>query len=81
MISFQQMMAYEKNVRFQAPPLGPTRKPERLSPDVARLMQLEEGIRPPDKKKSPQLSPHHQKPDHKDKDHCTIDMNGLETKV
>uniref|UniRef100_A0A8C1LB97 Amino acid transporter n=1 Tax=Cyprinus carpio TaxID=7962 RepID=A0A8C1LB97_CYPCA len=30
---------------------------------------------------SPHLSPHHYKRDHKDKDHCTIDMNGLETNV
>ncbi|RXN06736.1 excitatory amino acid transporter 5-like protein [Labeo rohita] len=80
MISIQQMMSYQKNGCFQPPPPGPTRKPEHLSPDVARLMQLEEGIRPPDKK-SPHLSPHHYKRDHKDKDHCTIDMNGLETNV
>uniref|UniRef100_A0A8C1CEA5 Amino acid transporter n=1 Tax=Cyprinus carpio carpio TaxID=630221 RepID=A0A8C1CEA5_CYPCA len=31
--------------------------------------------------KSPHLSPHHYKQDYKDKDHCTIDMNGLETNV
>uniref|UniRef100_A0A672P5Y3 Uncharacterized protein n=1 Tax=Sinocyclocheilus grahami TaxID=75366 RepID=A0A672P5Y3_SINGR len=36
---------------------------------------------PPDKKKSSHLSPHHYKRDYKDKDHCTIDMNGLETNV
>lgn len=81
MISIQQMMSYQKNGCFQPPPLGRMRKPEHLSPDVARLMQLEEGIKPLDKKKSPHLSPHHHKQDHKDKDHCTIDMNGLETKV
>ncbi|KAK2901335.1 hypothetical protein Q8A67_009450 [Cirrhinus molitorella] len=81
MISIQQMMSYQKNGCFQPPPPGPARKPERLSPDVARLVQLEEGIKPPDKKKSPHLSPHHYKRDHKDKDHCTIDMNGLETNV
>ncbi|XP_016139150.1 solute carrier family 1 member 7a [Sinocyclocheilus grahami] len=81
MISIQQMMSYQKNGSFQPPPPGPMRKPEHLSPDVARLMQLEEGIRPPDKNKSPHLSPHHYKRDHKDKDHCTIDMNGLETNV
>lgn len=81
MISIQQMMSYQKNGCFQPPPPGPLRKPEHLSPDVARLMQLEEGIRPPDKKRSPHLSPHHYKRDHKDKDHCTIDMNGLETNV
>uniref|UniRef100_A0A672T834 Amino acid transporter n=1 Tax=Sinocyclocheilus grahami TaxID=75366 RepID=A0A672T834_SINGR len=38
-------------------------------------------FQPPDKNKSPHLSPHHYKRDHKDKDHCTIDMNGLETNV
>ncbi|XP_016385761.1 excitatory amino acid transporter 5-like [Sinocyclocheilus rhinocerous] len=82
MISIQQMMSYQKNGCFLSPPPGPMRKPEHLSPDVARLMQLEEGIRPPDKKKkSPHLSPHHYKRDYKDKDHCTIDMNGLETNV
>ncbi|XP_067310319.1 solute carrier family 1 member 7a [Pseudorasbora parva] len=80
MISIQQMMSYQKNGCFQPPPPGPMRKPELLSPDVARLMQLEEGIRPADKK-SPHLSPHHYKRDHKDKEHCTIDMNGLETNV
>ncbi|KAI7809485.1 solute carrier family 1 member 7a [Triplophysa rosa] len=78
MISIQQMMSYQKN-GFQLPPQGPTRKPNHLSPDVARLRQLEEGIRP--EKKSPHLSPRHYKREHKDKDHCTIDMNGLETNV
>uniref|UniRef100_A0A8C1L0Y6 Amino acid transporter n=1 Tax=Cyprinus carpio TaxID=7962 RepID=A0A8C1L0Y6_CYPCA len=80
MINLQQMISYQKNGCFQPPPPGPIRKPEHLSPDVARLMQLEEGIRPPDRK-SPHLSPHHYKQDYKDKDHCTIDMNGLETNV
>ncbi|CAM4595126.1 unnamed protein product [Leuciscus chuanchicus] len=80
MISIQQMMSYQKNGCFQPPPIGPMRKPEHLSPDVARLVQLEEGIRPADKK-SAHLSPHHYKKDHKDKEHCTIDMNGLETNV
>ncbi|KAA0718890.1 Excitatory amino acid transporter 5 [Triplophysa tibetana] len=78
MISIQQMMSYQKN-GFQLPPPGPTRKPNHLSPDVTRLRQLEEGIRP--EKKSPHLSPRHYKREHKDKDHCTIDMNGLETNV
>ncbi|KAK7162704.1 hypothetical protein R3I93_006905 [Phoxinus phoxinus] len=80
MISIQQMMAYQKNGCFLAPPISPMRKPEQLSPDVARLVQLEEGIRPADKK-SPHPSPRHYKRDHKDKEHCTIDMNGLETNV
>lgn len=81
MISIQQMMSYQKNGCFQPPPPGPMRKPEHLAPDVARLMQLEEGIRPADKKKSSHLSPLHYKRDQKDKEHCTIDMNGLETNV
>ncbi|XP_065124922.1 solute carrier family 1 member 7a [Paramisgurnus dabryanus] len=79
MISIQQMISHQKN-GFQPPPPGPTRKPSHLSPDVARLMQLEEGIKP-EKKKSPHLSPHNYKRAHKDKDHCAIDMNGLETNV
>ncbi|XP_017558826.1 solute carrier family 1 member 7a isoform X2 [Pygocentrus nattereri] len=79
MISIQQMMSYQKNGCFQPPPPGP-RKQEPLSPDVARLMQLEEGIRPADKKKSSHLSPRHKR-ENKDQDHCTIDMNGLETNV
>ncbi|XP_051984731.1 excitatory amino acid transporter 5-like [Xyrauchen texanus] len=82
MISIQQMMAYQKNGCFQPRPPGPRRTPEHHSPDVARLMQLEEGIRPTENK-SPHLSPHHYKREHKDKakEHCTIDMNGLETNV
>ncbi|KAL2097771.1 hypothetical protein ACEWY4_006978 [Coilia grayii] len=76
MISIQQMMAYQKNGGFQPSPTGLLRKPEHLSPDVARIRLLEEGIRPIDKKKS---SLHKREP--KDKDHCTIDMNGLETNV
>lgn len=77
MISIQQMMSYQKNGCFQPPPLGP-RKQDPLSPDVARLMQLEEGIRPAEKKKSSHSSPRHQK---REQEHCTIDMNGLETNV
>uniref|UniRef100_A0A8C3Z6K2 Amino acid transporter n=1 Tax=Denticeps clupeoides TaxID=299321 RepID=A0A8C3Z6K2_9TELE len=80
MISIQQMMAYQKNGCFQPPPPGPLRKAGHLSPDVARLIQLEEGIRPVDKKPS-HLSPHRHKREHKEKDHCAIDMNGLETNV
>ncbi|XP_022533540.1 solute carrier family 1 member 7a isoform X1 [Astyanax mexicanus] len=76
MISIQQMMSYQKNGCFQPPPRGP-RIQEPLSPDVARLMQLEEGIRPAEKKKSS----HQHKKEDKDLDHCTIDMNGLETNV
>ncbi|XP_054478792.1 solute carrier family 1 member 7a [Anoplopoma fimbria] len=79
MISIQQMMTYQnqKNGCYQPPPPGS--RPDHLSPDVARLMQLEEGIRPLEKKKHSHSS--HHKREHKDKDHCSIDMNGLETNV
>ncbi|XP_016107109.1 excitatory amino acid transporter 5-like [Sinocyclocheilus grahami] len=68
----------QNNGSFQSPPPGG--KPEHIPPDVARLMQLEEGVRPPppDQKKPP-IPPRHLK--HRDKDHCAIDMNGLETNV
>ncbi|MBN3302276.1 excitatory amino acid transporter 5-like isoform X1 [Amia ocellicauda] len=71
MISIQQLMAYQKNGCFQPPPDG---KPEPIPPDVARLMQLEEGVRPEKKKV-------HHPPKRVEKDHCSIDMNGLETNV
>lgn len=77
MISIQQMMAYQKNGGFQPSSAALMRKPEHLSPDVARIRQLEEGIRPIDRKKSS----HHHKREPKEKDHCAIDMNGLETNV
>ncbi|XP_047446052.1 solute carrier family 1 member 7a [Mugil cephalus] len=79
MISIQQMMTYQnqKNGCYQPPPPGS--KHDHLSPDVARLMQLEEGIRPAEKKKHAHSS--HHKREHRDKDHCSIDMNGLETNV
>ncbi|XP_059201231.1 solute carrier family 1 member 7a isoform X1 [Centropristis striata] len=79
MISIQQMMTYQnqKNGCYQPPPPGS--KQGHLSPDVARLMQLEEGIRPLEKKKHAHSS--HHKREHRDKDHCSIDMNGLETNV
>ncbi|XP_063075755.1 solute carrier family 1 member 7a isoform X2 [Engraulis encrasicolus] len=78
MISIQQMMAYQKNGGFQPSPSGlMMRKPEQhFSPDVARLRQLEEGVRPIEKKKSSLV-----KRESKDKDQCAIDMNGLETNV
>uniref|UniRef100_A0A3P8VTY3 Amino acid transporter n=1 Tax=Cynoglossus semilaevis TaxID=244447 RepID=A0A3P8VTY3_CYNSE len=77
MISIQQMMTYQnqKNGCYQPPPPGG--KQRHLSPDVARLVQLEEGIRP--KKKHSHSS--HSKRDHRDKDQCSVDMNGLETNV
>lgn len=81
MISIQQMTSYQSNGCFRPPPVRPG-KPEHLSPDVARLVQLEEGIKPERKHKK---SIHHvkRKNQHqdRDRDHCTIDMNGLETKV
>lgn len=79
MISIQQMMTYQnqKNGCYQPPPPGSKHDP--LSPDVARLIQLEEGIRPAEKKKHAHSS--HHKRDHRDKDHCSVDMNGLETNV
>ncbi|XP_035491551.1 solute carrier family 1 member 7a [Scophthalmus maximus] len=79
MISIQQMMTYQnqKNGCYQPPPPGS--KHDRLSPDVARLMRLEEGIRPAEKKKHGHSS--HHKREHRDKDHCSVDMNGLETNV
>ncbi|XP_069020568.1 solute carrier family 1 member 7a [Embiotoca jacksoni] len=77
MISIQQMMTYQnqKNGCYQPPPPGS--KQGHLSPDVARLIQLEEGIRPIERKKHA----HHHKREHRDKEHCSIDMNGLETNV
>ncbi|KAF4089555.1 hypothetical protein AMELA_G00067400 [Ameiurus melas] len=81
MISIQQMTSYQSNGCFRPPPVRPG-KPEHLSPDVARLVQLEEGIKPERKHKK---SIHHVKRKNqnqdRDRDHCTIDMNGLETKV
>ncbi|KAI1883148.1 hypothetical protein AGOR_G00242240 [Albula goreensis] len=75
MISIQQMMAYQKNGCYQPPAAGG--RHDHISPDVARLIQLEEGVRPAEKKKH---SPPHKRVE-KDKDHCSIDMNGLETNV
>uniref|UniRef100_A0A3Q3WGD3 Amino acid transporter n=1 Tax=Mola mola TaxID=94237 RepID=A0A3Q3WGD3_MOLML len=79
MISIQQMMTYQnqKNGCYQPPPPGS--KQDHLSPDVARLIQLEEGVRPIEKKKHAHSS--HHKRAHRDKDHCSVDMNGLETNV
>uniref|UniRef100_A0A8C1KUU5 Amino acid transporter n=1 Tax=Cyprinus carpio TaxID=7962 RepID=A0A8C1KUU5_CYPCA len=68
----------QNNGSFQS--LPPGGKPEHIPPDVARLMQLEEGVRPPPpNRKKPPVPPRHLK--HRDKDHCAIDMNGLETNV
>ncbi|XP_037642299.1 solute carrier family 1 member 7a [Sebastes umbrosus] len=79
MISIQQMMTYQnqKNGCYQPPPPGS--KQDHRAPDVARLMQLEEGIRPEKRKHA--HSSHHKRGEHRDKDHTSIDMNGLETNV
>ncbi|KPP70203.1 excitatory amino acid transporter 5-like [Scleropages formosus] len=74
MISVNQLMNYQKNGGYQPPTAV---KPDHIPPDVARLMQLEEGVRPLEKKKPPAS---HKRID-KDRDHCSIDMNGLETNV
>ncbi|XP_071202242.1 solute carrier family 1 member 7b isoform X1 [Salvelinus alpinus] len=81
MINIQQHMNCENNNgSFQPPPQGSGVKPDAFPPDVARLMQLEEGVRPPPppERKKPPVPPRQLK---KDKDHCAIDMNGLETNV
>ncbi|XP_061097974.1 solute carrier family 1 member 7a isoform X2 [Conger conger] len=75
MISIQQMMTYQKNGCYQPPATGG--RLDHIPPEVARLIQLEEGMRPAEKKKPP--PPHKRR--EKDKDHCSIDMNGLETNV
>ncbi|XP_077439900.1 excitatory amino acid transporter 5-like isoform X2 [Vanacampus margaritifer] len=49
-----------------------------VPPEVARLMQLEEGLRPPPDRKKPRVPPRQPK---KNKEHCAVDMNGLETNV
>ncbi|XP_060777187.1 solute carrier family 1 member 7a isoform X2 [Neoarius graeffei] len=79
MISIQRMTSYQSNGCFQNPPARP-RKLDCLSRDVARLIQLEEGIRPERKHKK---ATHHvkRKDQARDRGHCTIDMNGLETNV
>ncbi|XP_053738966.1 solute carrier family 1 member 7a [Synchiropus splendidus] len=79
MISIQQMMTYQNQKNGCYPPPPQFIKHDHLSPDVARLIQLEEGIRPIEKKKHGHSS--HHKRDHRDKDHCSVDMNGLETNV
>ncbi|CAL8278532.1 unnamed protein product [Lota lota] len=78
MISIQQMMTYQnqKNGCFQPSPVDH----HHLSPDVARLIQLEEGVRPGERRTH---GAHHRRAaaarEHKEQ--CAIDMNGLETNV
>ncbi|XP_063057487.1 solute carrier family 1 member 7b isoform X1 [Engraulis encrasicolus] len=78
-INIQQLLnCQQNNGSFQPPPLD--HKLDHIPPDVARLMQLEEGVRPaPPERKKPPIPPRH--PKSKDKEHCAIDMNGLETNV
>ncbi|XP_035271979.1 excitatory amino acid transporter 5-like [Anguilla rostrata] len=77
MINIQQIMAYQNNGGFQPPP--PDIKADNIPPDVRRLMQLEEGLRSSEKKRPP--ASHKRADKDKHKDHCSIDMNGLETNV
>ncbi|KAF0042506.1 hypothetical protein F2P81_006038 [Scophthalmus maximus] len=70
------LMNCHNNGSYRPPSSGV--KPELLPPDVARLMRLEEGVRPLPERKRPPIPPRHLK---KSKEHCTVDMNGLETNV
>ncbi|XP_026201637.1 solute carrier family 1 member 7b isoform X2 [Anabas testudineus] len=70
------MNCHNNNGNYRPPSSG--FKHELVPPDVAQLMQLEEGIRPSTERKKPLIPPRHLK---KTKGHCTIDMNGLETNV
>ncbi|KAJ8378486.1 hypothetical protein AAFF_G00239500 [Aldrovandia affinis] len=49
MISIQQMMTYQKNGCYLPPAAGG--RQDHIHPDVARLIQLEEGLRPVERKK------------------------------
>lgn len=70
------MNCHNNNGNYRPPSSGV--KHELIPSDVARLMQLEEGIRPQAERKKPPIPPRHLK---KGKEHCAIDMNGLETNV
>ncbi|XP_051929370.1 excitatory amino acid transporter 5-like [Hippocampus zosterae] len=56
----------------------PPSKHAPVPPEVARLMRLEEGLRPPPDRKKPRVPPRHAK---RKKDHSVVDVNGLETNV
>ncbi|XP_034149780.1 solute carrier family 1 member 7b isoform X2 [Esox lucius] len=76
----QPMTCQNNNGRFASRPPETGVKTDAVPPNVERLIQLEEGVRPthpPDRKKPP-VPPRQLK---KDKGHCAIDMNGLETNV
>lgn len=75
MLSTPPLMNCQNNNGSFLPP-APGAKLELVPAEVARLMELEEGVRA-DRKKPP-VPPRHLK---KSKEHCTIDMNGLETNV
>lgn len=70
------MNCHNNNGNYQPPSCG--LKHKSVPPDVARLMQLEEGVRQGPEKKKPPIPPRHLK---KSKEHCSVDMNGLETNV
>lgn len=70
------MNCHNNNGNYRPPSSG--LKHELIPSDVARLIQLEEGVRPPSERKKPPIPPRHLK---KSKEHCTVDMNGLETNV
>lgn len=70
------MNCHNNNGNYRPPSSGV--KHELIPSDVARLIQLEEGIRPQAERKKPPIPPRHLK---KSKEHCAIDMNGLETNV
>ncbi|KAM3876412.1 solute carrier family 1 member 7b [Diretmus argenteus] len=78
MMNTPPLYCHNNNGSYQHASLGVKR--EFIPPDVARLMQLEEGVRPPHppERKKPPIPPRQLK---KDKEHCKIDMNGLETNV
>eukprot|EP00064_Thunnus_orientalis_P002545 superscaffoldBa00000190_g2552 len=70
------MNCHNNNGNYRPPSSGAKHK--LVPPDVARLMQLEEGVRPSSERKQPPIPPRHLK---KSKEQCAIDMNGLETNV
>lgn len=70
------MNCHNNNGNVRPPSSGVKHK--LIPPDVARLMQLEEGVQQISDKKKPPIPPRYLK---KNKEHCAIDMNGLETNV
>ncbi|XP_038147524.1 excitatory amino acid transporter 5-like [Cyprinodon tularosa] len=70
------MNCHNNNGNVRPPSSGVKHK--LIPPDVARLMQLEEGVPQISDKKKPPIPPRYLK---KSKEHCTIDLNGLESIV